>query len=111
MLDPEPDPDVDEAGLKKADESETPVPMKRKEPRTAWKLLTLYVQEVFEAMIAILVVRVAMEKEIHVRKMFVASCVIGLLTFVLEQYSPDFKSSVSQGISFSVGSQIISKFV
>ena len=73
--------------------------------------LSLYFQEVFEAFVAILIVRIAMEKPIQIITTIWYSMLIGFLTFILEQYNPDFKSNVSQGISFTVGSQLMSKFV
>lgn len=79
----------------------------RKEQRS---FLSLYIQEVFEAAASIIIIQVAMDKEVEFHKVFTASLGIGFLTYVLEQYNPDFKSNVSQGITFTVGSQIMSRF-
>jgi len=68
-----------------------------------------YLNEVLEALIAIVIIRVAMEKSIDVATVIKESMIIGVFTFILELYSPDLKSDVSQGISFTVGSQIMAR--
>lgn len=82
---------------------------KRKYDIKEWFLV--YINEFLEAFISILIIRVAMEKEVHLKKMIYASLVIGLVTFILENYNKDFKSNIKQGITFSVGSQMISTFM
>lgn len=72
--------------------------------------IKLYFFECLEAMVAILILRLALEKEINVPLIIKASMLIGLLTFLLEQYNPEFKQSVRQGITFTVGSQILNAF-
>lgn len=68
-----------------------------------------YLNEVLEAMIAIVIIRVAMEKTIEIATVIKESMIIGIFTFFLELYSPDLKTNVSQGISFTVGSQLMAR--
>jgi hypothetical protein len=68
-----------------------------------------YLNEVLEALIAIVIIRVAMEKPIEITTIIRESMIIGVFTFILELYSPDLKTNVSQGISFTVGSQIMAR--
>ena len=68
-----------------------------------------YLNEVLEALIAIVIIRTAMEKPLEFYNIAKESMVIGLFTFILEIYNPDLKTNVSQGISFTVGSQIMAR--
>ncbi len=73
--------------------------------------ILIYINEVFEAFISIVIIRVAIDKPIHFNKLIQASLAIGLVTFFLENYDQDFKSNIKEGITFSVGSQMISHFM
>lgn len=75
------------------------------------RVVFTYLQEFSEVFISILIIRVAMEKEINIYKIVQASAFIGLITFFLENYNPNFNSNIKQGITFSVGSQMISTFM
>lgn len=74
------------------------------------KYLKLYLREILEAFIAISVVRYIMEKELKLLDLLRASIIIGTVTFILENYSTDLKTNVTQGITFTVGNTLISKF-
>jgi hypothetical protein len=74
-------------------------------------LFILYLNECLEAFIAILVIRIAVDKGFDMLKIIKASMVIGLLTFILEHYNPDLKSNIKQGITFTAGSQIVNTFM
>lgn len=80
---------------------------KIKSEQRSW--LYLYLIEVFEAMVAIIVIRVALDKPIIFPKLLQESCLIGLLTLVLELYSPDYNTSVKSGLTFSVGTSLINQ--
>jgi hypothetical protein len=67
-----------------------------------------YIKEVIEAFVSIIIIRYAMEKPLHLPTLVQTSLLIGLVTCILEQFNPEFKSSVSQGITFTVGSQLAS---
>jgi capsular polysaccharide biosynthesis protein len=70
-----------------------------------------YMNEVLEAMIAIVIIRVAMDKPLVMPTIIKESIVIGFFTFILELYNPDLKTNVSQGISFTVGSQLMARHI
>lgn len=71
--------------------------------------IELYVIEFFQAMIAIVVIKIAMEKPIDIVRVMWESALIGLLTYFLEQHFPDYNSNIRQGISFTIGSQLMSR--
>jgi len=75
------------------------------------KLFILYLNECLEAFIAILVIRIAVDKGFDMLQIIKASMVIGLLTFMLEHYNTDLKSNIKQGITFTAGSQIVNTFM
>ena len=68
-----------------------------------------YVNEFFEALISLLVIKLAMEKEIKIWDIIQTSLIIGTFTFILETYSPEFKSNVVSGLTFTVGSVLATK--
>ena len=70
-----------------------------------------YLNEVLEALIAIIIIRVAMEKQLDMTIIIKESMLIGLFTFIIELYNPDLKSNISQGMSFTVGSQIMARHI
>lgn len=84
------------------------------EINTKWdikKMLLIYIHEFFEVFVSILIIRIAMDKQVDLMKIVQASAVIGFITFILENYNTNFKSGIKQGITFSVGSQMMSTFM
>lgn len=84
------------------------------ETKSKWdikKLLLIYIHEFFEVFVSILIIRIAMDKHVDLIKIVQASAAIGFITFILENYSTEFKSNIKQGITFSVGSQMMSTFM
>lgn len=82
--------------------------------KTKWdikKMLLIYIHEFFEVFVSILIIRIAMDKGVDLMKIAQASAAIGLVTFILENYNTDFNSNIKQGITFSVGSQMMSTFM
>jgi len=75
------------------------------------KWLGIYIQEVLEAFIAILIIRIAVDKSIDFYKIILVSLVIGFVTMILENYNSTFNSNIKQGITFTAGSQMISGFL
>ena len=75
------------------------------------KMLLIYIHEFFEVFVSILIIRIAMDKHVNLIKIVQASAAIGFITFILENYSTEFKSNIKQGITFSVGSQMMSTFM
>lgn len=73
--------------------------------------VVVYINEFLEAFISIMIIRIAMDKELQMYKIIQASAVIGLITFILENYNSEFKSNIKQGITFSAGSQMMSSFM
>ena len=76
-----------------------------------FKILTIYIHECIEIFISILIIRIAMEKNINITEILKSSLLIGIVISILDLFSSDFKSNVKQGITYSVGSQIISTFM
>ena len=74
-------------------------------------MFILYLHECFEAFIAIVVIRIAVDKAFDFGKIIQASMIIGLLTFMLENYNKSLKSNIKQGITFTAGSQIVNSFM
>lgn len=84
------------------------------ETKSKWdikKMLLIYIHEFFEVFVSILIIRIAMDKHVNLIKIVQASAAIGFITFILENYSTEFKSNIKQGITFSVGSQMMSTFM
>ena len=75
------------------------------------KWILIYIQEVLEAFIAILIIRIAVDKGIDFYKIMLVSLAIGFLTMVLENYNSTFNSNIKQGITFTAGSEMISGFL
>lgn len=75
------------------------------------KMISTYIHEFFEVFVSILIIRIAMDKAVDLTKIVQASAAIGLITFILENYNTDFNSNIKQGITFSVGSQMMSTFM
>jgi hypothetical protein len=75
------------------------------------KMLLIYIHEFFEVFVSILIIRIAMDKHVDLIKIVQASAAIGFITFILENYNTEFKSNIKQGITFSVGSQMMSTFM
>ena len=76
-----------------------------------WDLFLVYFHECVEIFVSILIIRIAMDKSVDFYRILQASMVIGFVTFMLEHYNSKFKSNVKQGITFSVGSQMMSQFM
>ena len=74
-------------------------------------MILIYIHEFFEVFVSILIIRLAMDKGVDMMKIVKASAAIGFLTFILENYNTDFNSNIKQGITFSVGSQMMSTFM
>ena len=84
------------------------------ETKSKWdikKMLLIYIREFFEVFISILIIRIAMDKPVDLTKIVQASAFLGFITFTLENYNTDFKSNIKQGITLSVGSQMMSTFM
>ena len=75
------------------------------------KWVWIYIQEVFEAFIAILIIRIAIDKSIDFYRIIFVSLIIGFVTMILENYNSTFNSNLKQGITFTAGSQMIAGFL
>lgn len=69
-----------------------------------------YIQEVLEAFVAILIIKIATDKELIYINILKGSVFVGILTLLLEEYNPEFKEQIRQGITFTVGSQLMSQY-
>jgi hypothetical protein len=74
-------------------------------------LFIIYLNECFEAFIAIVIIRIAIDKSINMIQIIQASLMIGFLTFLLEHYNKDLKGNIKQGITFTAGSQLMNTFI
>lgn len=83
---------------------------KEKKTKDIMYYLKRYIQEVLEAFVAILIIKVATDKQLVYINILKGSIFIGILTLLLEEYNPDFKEQIRQGITFTVGSQMMSQF-
>jgi hypothetical protein len=75
------------------------------------KWIRVYINEVFQAFVSILIIRMALEREIDMKKIFKASIFLGVVTFILENYDSDFNTSIKQGMTFSVGTQMVATYM
>ena len=75
------------------------------------KWILIYIQEVLEAFVAILIIRIAIDKSVDLYRIILVSLVIGFVTMILENYNSTFNSNLKQGITFTAGSQMISGFL
>jgi hypothetical protein len=75
------------------------------------KWILIYIQEVLEAFVAILIIRIAVDKSVDLYRIILVSLVIGFVTMILENYNSTFNSNLKQGITFTAGSQMISGFL
>lgn len=73
--------------------------------------IRIYINEVFQAFVSILIIRMALERELDMIKIFKASIFLGVITFILENYDSKFNTSIKQGMTFSVGTQMVSTFM
>ena len=71
--------------------------------------IQMYLKEVFEVLVSIIIIRIAIEKEIDIYVVIKESLMIGVLTFLLEFYNPDLKHNVKNGITYTVGTQLIGR--
>jgi hypothetical protein len=75
------------------------------------KWIHVYINEVFQAFTSILIIRIALEKDIHIVKLLKASIILGFVTFILENYDTNFNTSIKQGMTFSVGSHMVATYM
>jgi hypothetical protein len=77
-------------------------------------VLIEYLEEVIEAGISLFIIKIFLYltgrgKDLHLSFIDVIkiSLVIGFITFILEFFSPELKTNVKSGISFSTGSMLL----
>jgi hypothetical protein len=70
----------------------------------------IYLGEFIEALIAITVVKSVLNKKIRFNDIILSSVIVATVTFILENFSPDTKKSVKNGINMSIGSSLMNKF-
>lgn len=67
----------------------------------------IWLHEVFEALISVVIIFLVMEKEIDVFRILKLSLIIGSITYVIEFYDQEFKQNLKKGMNFSVGGSLI----
>lgn len=73
--------------------------------------LSIYLHELLEATIAVIIIKYILNKSMTYKEMITIIFIIGTVTFILENYDQDYKSNISQGIKFTIGSAIITKYI
>lgn len=71
------------------------------------EFIRIYLEEFMEALIAVTVVRFLLSKGINFKETIIQSMIIGFVTFILENFSPDTKKSVKNGINLSIGTTLM----
>ena len=66
-----------------------------------------YIQEILEAYVAYSLFKIIAEKPIDFVKTFKMSLIIGLITFMLEEYNSDYKNTIKNGIFVNIGTQFV----
>lgn len=66
-----------------------------------------YIEEVFEAFVAIVLYTLLTNNKFDYKRIAKVSFIIGLITFLLEIYKPNFKDNIKSGMVSSLGSSII----
>lgn len=66
-----------------------------------------YIEECFEALMAIILYTLLTNNKIDIQRIIKTSLIIGFLTFLLEIYKPNFKDNMKSGMVASLGSSII----
>jgi len=69
-----------------------------------------YLENVFEALIILLIIRAVVDKPIDYFQVVKASLIIGLLVSIATSINEDFKSNVRQGLHYGVSGIILSQF-
>jgi len=72
--------------------------------------IRIYLREFIEAMIAITVVKSILNKKVYFKDTIVSSLIVATVTFILENFSPDAKKSVKNGINMSIGTSLMNQF-
>lgn len=73
--------------------------------------IQLYIIEVLEAFVMIVIIRLALKKHLLDKSIIVDSMGIGLLTLFLEQYSSAYKTSLQGGIGYILGTTLLANHV
>ena len=85
--------------------------LRKIDENTIHKFFIMYMDEFFQIFVAILIIRIAMDKNIDFYKILLISAIIAFVTLMLENYNSEFNSNIKQGITFTAGSQMISGFM
>lgn len=85
--------------------------LRKIDENTIHKFFIMYMDEFFQIFASILMIRIAMDKNIDLYKILLISAIIAFVTLILEHYNSQFNSNIKQGITFTAGSQMISGFL
>lgn len=66
-----------------------------------------YIQEVFEAAMALIVLLLITKKNFTFNDMVRVSCIFGLVTLILEEYNQGYLSNMKQGFHFTIGASAL----
>ncbi len=68
----------------------------------------MYMREVFEAFVLILILALISEKQVDVWKFTKIALLVGLITTAVQWYDPGMFSDLRKGMNVSVGSNLLS---
>lgn len=67
-----------------------------------------YLEEVFEAFVAVIIYTLlSNNSKFEIKRAIKVSLIVGLITFLLEIYKPEFKDTVKSGMVSSAGSNLV----
>jgi hypothetical protein len=70
----------------------------------------VYPFDVIEIFIAITIIQAILDKPINFQQVLKSSLVIGILIFIAQNISNDFRNNVKNGIQFSLGGFMMNQF-
>lgn len=75
--------------------------------RSVYYFVKRYIQEFLEAFIGLIIIYIFTQKEINYQSLLKTSGLLGFITLILEDYNPNFNSNIKQGMSFTVGANLM----
>lgn len=84
-----------------------PWPTAEEEERVVLPLFQVFVREMLEALVLIILVSVVSDKPMQFDRIFRAMLVVACITTFLERYNPDVYKTMKQGMTSSAGGNMI----
>ena len=80
--------------------------MEMKQEKNIIYYIKRYIHEVIEATIAMFVIYLLTRRKFEYLHFIRTVLIFGLVTLIVEEYNPEYSSSIKQGVTFSIGSSI-----